>query len=63
MLKLYVLYTIIKKRNKEIRNKRHYWVRPIFSEERRLKQGTSNNLVREMEFVDEEKYFNYFRIP
>ncbi|XP_011882846.1 PREDICTED: uncharacterized protein LOC105570326 isoform X2 [Vollenhovia emeryi] len=61
IIKLYLLYTIIKKRNRQ-RHKRQYWVRPIFSEERRLMQGASDNLVREMENLDKDKYFNYFRM-
>lgn len=64
MFKLYLLYIIIKRRNRERkRNKRRHWVRPIFSEEKRLMQGASDNLVREMEVIDKEKYFNYFRMP
>lgn len=64
MFKLYLLYIIIKRRNRERkRNKRRHWVRLIFSEERRLMQGASDNLVREMEVIDKEKYFNYFRMP
>lgn len=61
ILKLYLLYKIIKKRDQK-KYKRQYWVRPIFTEERRLKQGASDNLVREMECMDKEKYFNYFRM-
>ena len=38
-------------------------IRPKFREERRLMQGASDNLVREMEDTDVEKYFNYFRMP
>jgi len=37
-------------------------VRPIFSEQRRLLQGASNNLIVEMQLSDEEKYFNYLRM-
>ena len=57
---LLLLYAILK--NKE-KCRRQYWVRPIFREERRLMQGASDNLVREMEDTDVEKYFNYFRMP
>ncbi|XP_029164116.1 protein ANTAGONIST OF LIKE HETEROCHROMATIN PROTEIN 1-like [Nylanderia fulva] len=49
-------------RENKKRNKRQYWVRSIFSEERRIMQGASDNLVREMEYIDKEKYFNYFRM-
>jgi len=37
------------------------WVRPIFTERRRLLQGASDNLVKEMEFVDHEMFYNYCR--
>lgn len=40
-------------------------MRNIFTIERRLKQGGSENLVKEMlalKYVDTEKYVNYFRI-
>lgn len=62
ILKLYLLYTMIKKQVKG-RHERQCWVRPIFSEERRLIQGANDNFVREMKAMDKEKYFNYFRVP
>lgn len=61
IIRLYLLYTIYKSHDMK-RYKRQYWVRPIFSEERRLMQGASDNLIREMELADKEKYFNYFRV-
>ncbi|KYM97802.1 hypothetical protein ALC62_11503 [Cyphomyrmex costatus] len=52
-----------KKRDSAIRhNARKFWVRPIFTSERRVAQGASNNLVQEMIFEDREKFINYFRI-
>ncbi|KYN06315.1 hypothetical protein ALC62_02742, partial [Cyphomyrmex costatus] len=39
-----------------------YWVRPIFSIERRSQQGASENLVKEMQIGDTEKYVDYFRM-
>jgi len=36
--------------------------RSIFTIERRVAQGSSNNLMQEMIFEDREKFFNYFRI-
>lgn len=45
----------------EIR-KRRFWVRPIFTTDRRRLQGASDNLVYEMETEDREKYFNYLRM-
>ncbi|XP_011263122.2 uncharacterized protein LOC105255501 isoform X2 [Camponotus floridanus] len=38
------------------------WVRPIFTERRRLLQGASDNLLVEMRLTDPEKYFNYLRM-
>lgn len=38
------------------------WVRPIFTERRRLLQGASDNLVKEMELVDHEMFYNYCRM-
>ncbi|XP_067212571.1 uncharacterized protein [Linepithema humile] len=57
---LLLFYIILKNQEKRTRQ---FWVRPIFKEERRLMQGASDNLVREMEDTDVEKYFNYFRMP
>ncbi|KYQ54017.1 hypothetical protein ALC60_07094 [Trachymyrmex zeteki] len=53
ILKLYSLYIIQKT---EKRHYKQFWVRPIFTEERRLMQGASDNLVREMEILDPEKF-------
>ncbi|XP_018407700.1 PREDICTED: putative nuclease HARBI1 [Cyphomyrmex costatus] len=44
------------------KRKRKCWMRPIFRPERRRLQGASNNLVREMQLNDADKYFNYFRM-
>jgi len=60
--KLYILYTILKKRENQ-KSHRRFWVRPIFSPQRRLLQGASTNLVKEMQAEDREKYINYFRLP
>ncbi|XP_018370991.1 PREDICTED: uncharacterized protein LOC108766295 [Trachymyrmex cornetzi] len=62
--KLYALYYLTLKSERTIMNKRKrkYWVRSIFSIERRLAQGASNNLVNELEQRDHEKFFNYFRM-
>ncbi|KMQ85549.1 nuclease harbi1-like protein [Lasius niger] len=38
------------------------WIRPIFTERRRLLQGASDNLLVEMRLTDPEKYFNYLRM-
>lgn len=44
------------------KKQRKYWVRSIFSIERRLQQGASDNLVKEMLVEDTEKYVDYFRM-
>ncbi|XP_071653255.1 putative nuclease HARBI1 [Temnothorax longispinosus] len=61
---MYALYSILKKSEKKTINKgkRKYWVSPIFTIERRLAQGASNNLVNELEQQDREKFVNYFRM-
>lgn len=41
--KMYYLYLLLKRR--EELAKRRFWVRPIFTEEMRLLQGFSNNLI------------------
>lgn len=61
IVKLYSLY-IITERNENNKKKRKYWVRRIFSIERRFQQGASENLVKEMLAEDTEKYVDYFRM-
>ncbi|KAJ8971034.1 hypothetical protein NQ317_013968 [Molorchus minor] len=41
---------------------RKYWTRPIFVEQSRSSQGASNNLIRELEENDTDKFFNYLRM-
>ncbi|KYM95889.1 hypothetical protein ALC62_13469 [Cyphomyrmex costatus] len=60
IVKLYVLYKIAERN--ENNKKRKYWVRPIFSIERRSQQGASENLVKEMQIGNTEKYVDYFRM-
>ncbi|KYQ53567.1 hypothetical protein ALC60_00094 [Trachymyrmex zeteki] len=60
ILFLHALYEDI--RNKEKDKQRQFWVRPIFNVHRRFLQGASENLVKEMEFEDETKFRNYFRM-
>lgn len=61
IVKLYILYYISKK--KENKRERRYWVRPIFIVQKRLLQGASENLIKEMQKQDVEKYIDYFRLP
>ncbi|XP_026825160.1 uncharacterized protein LOC105283908 isoform X2 [Ooceraea biroi] len=53
----------IARKNENIQNQRKCWVRSIFSAERRLLQGASDNLVKEMLVEDIEKYIDYFGMP
>ncbi|XP_012265971.3 putative nuclease HARBI1 [Athalia rosae] len=54
------IYDVLESEND--RDRRRFWVRPIFSAEMRFLQGASDNLISEMELVDNEKYVNYFRM-
>lgn len=61
IFKMYALYIIVlSEENSE--KEREFWVRPIFTVHRRLLQGASDNLVKEMESEDKEKFVNYFRM-
>lgn len=64
IIKMYALYFSMMKNERKIINneKRKYWVRPIFTVERRLAQGASNNLIYELEQQDHENFINYFRM-
>lgn len=61
LLKLYLLYRRMKKREKESIQRR-FWVRPIFTMRQRMLQGASNNLIKEMEISDPDKYIEYLRM-
>lgn len=61
LLKLYLLYRKMKKREKESIQRR-FWVRPIFTMRQRMLQGASNNLIKEMEISDPDKYIEYLRM-
>ncbi|XP_025155101.1 protein ANTAGONIST OF LIKE HETEROCHROMATIN PROTEIN 1-like [Harpegnathos saltator] len=61
LIKVYLLYKILKNKEKK-RSLRTVWVRPIFTEEKRYKQGASDNLIKEMKNVDTEKFFEYMRM-
>lgn len=62
LIKAYLLYKILKKKERKERSLRTVWVRPIFTEEKRYKQGASDNLIKEMKNVDTEKFFEYMRM-
>lgn len=61
---MYALYSFVRESERKtfINRKRKFWVRPIFTAERRLAQGASNNLVKELEKRDNENFVNYFRM-
>ncbi|XP_048512529.1 protein ALP1-like [Athalia rosae] len=60
LLKLLTMHEFMEA--EEHQRPRRFWVRPIFELESRLRQGASNNLVREMLLHDHEKYITYFRM-
>lgn len=60
--KMYLVYTVLLQNQKNIRKKRKFWARPMFTHEMRRLQGASDNLVVEMQTTDREKFFNYFRM-
>lgn len=66
IINLWKLYLVRKRllRQKEERipTPRRFWVRSIFTTQRRQVQGFSNNLITEMRNHDHDKYLNYFRV-
>lgn len=52
---------MLKNKEKQ-KKKRKFWVREIFTKERRHQQGASNNLIKEMANNDPEKYLEYLRM-
>lgn len=61
--KLIAVYVLMCK-NKQMKKmrKRRYWVHPIFSVENRKRHGTSDNLIKELYFYNDEFFINYFRM-
>jgi len=58
-----IFCTQFKKKRENKKRQQRFWIRPIFTPQKRLLQGASANLVKEMQAEDEEKYVNYFRLP
>jgi len=56
LIKAYLLYKVLKKKKKKKTCPRRVWMGPIFTEERKYEQGTSNNLIIEMKNVDPKKF-------
>lgn len=57
------VYKVVKRLNENSgQHHRKYWVRPIFTTDRRQRQGASDNLLRELEKEDEDKFYNYLRV-
>ncbi|KYN21846.1 hypothetical protein ALC57_05778 [Trachymyrmex cornetzi] len=61
LLKAFGIYKMLK-RIENLKIQRQFWVRPIFTEERRHLQRASDNLIREMQYIDMEKYIEYLRM-
>lgn len=61
LLKLYLLYRRMKMREEQ-NIQRRIWVRPIFTVRQRMLQGASNNLIKEMENSDPDKFIEYLRM-
>ncbi|XP_067215723.1 uncharacterized protein [Linepithema humile] len=60
ILLLSLLYIRNRRKIKDVKNKRKYWVHPIL--ELKQQQGDWHNLVSEMILQDDETYFNYMRM-
>lgn len=61
VISMYILYLRYKKLQEDKKD-RTMWIRPIFTEKRRLLQDANDNLLVEMRLTDSEKYFNYLRM-
>lgn len=64
LLKLFMIYKKMVQHENSMkeRQKRNFWVRPIFTPERRLLQGASDNLIPEMLHYNDTKYCNFLRL-
>lgn len=62
LIKTYLLYKVLKEKERKETNLRRIWVAPIFSEKRRNEQGASNNLIKEIKNTDLEKFFEFMRM-
>lgn len=60
ILKLFAIWKLITSQEKDTH--RRIWVRSIFREKQKLLQGASDNLVKEMEFGDQEMFYSYYRM-
>ena len=65
LLKLYIIYKKMVQHENALKKKqkRKFWIRPIFTPERRFLQSASNNLIPEMlNSNDTNKYCNFMRL-
>lgn len=62
VIRMFTIYLKLKRLESAKKQKRKYWVRPIFRLERRRLQGASDNLVLEMQLNDPNKYLNYLKM-
>jgi len=60
ILQLFGIWKLMVHKKEKTRHRK--WVRSIFTERRRLLQGANDNLVKEMEFIDHEMFYNYCRM-
>lgn len=60
--KIIKLLRIYYKLRKHQKRRCKFWVRSIFSVQKRYEHGHSNNLLMEMRISDPEKYFNFLRM-
>lgn len=60
--KLYVVYKLLLQQEQTRTSGRSVWVREIFTEEQRLLQGVSTNLIKEMRRSDTKKFANFLRM-
>lgn len=57
------LYTDLKKNNNNNKVVRSKWVSEIYTDEMRILQGASHNLLEEMRLFDKEAFYNFVRMP
>lgn len=62
LLKLYIIYKKIQRENVMKKKEKKFWVRPIFTPERRFLQDASDNLILEMLHSNDSKYCNFLRL-
>jgi len=59
---LFRLYSNVLSQQQKYIGKRRFWIQSIFTQRMGRFQGASDNLVLEMQTIDRDKFFNYFRM-